>query len=84
MDKIQENIENFEKRLAEAKKKGDVAAEGRAYGNLGNLYFSIGDFAKALEMQTTRLEIAQQLKDVPAEGRAYCNLVRCRTLVACN
>ena len=39
----------IEKHLKIAIEIGDRAGEGRAYGNLGNAYFSLGDFRKAIE-----------------------------------
>ena len=32
-----------------AKEAGDRAGEGKAYGNLGNAYRSLGKFSKAIE-----------------------------------
>ena len=40
-------ISYHERHLQIVKKVGDKPGEGRAYGNFGNAYFSIGDFHKA-------------------------------------
>ena len=53
---------------------GDRAGEGRAYGNLGNAYFSLGDFRKAIEYHEKDLKIAIEIGDRAGEGRAYGNL----------
>jgi tetratricopeptide (TPR) repeat protein len=35
---------------------GDQAGKGRAYGNLGNAYKSLGDFSEAMEYHTENLD----------------------------
>ena len=47
---------------------GDRAGEGRAYGNLGNAYDSLGDFAKAFEHHTQDLVIAKEAGDRVGPG----------------
>ena len=37
---------------------GDLDGEGRAYGNLGNAYQSLGDYQKAIEYHEKHLRIA--------------------------
>ena len=39
----------MKKTLKTAKEIGDKAGEGGAYGNLGNAYWSLGDFRKAIK-----------------------------------
>ena len=56
------------------KRWGDKAGEGRAYGNLGNAYQSLGDFRKAIQYHELRLQIAKEVGDKAGEGRAYGNL----------
>ena len=53
---------------------GDKAGEGRAYGNLGIAYRSLGDFHKAIEYHECDLQIAKEVGDKAGEGRAYGNL----------
>ena len=56
------------------KEVGDKAGEGGAYGNLGIVYSSLGDFRKAIEHHQLRLGIAKEVQDRAGEGRAYGNL----------
>ena len=57
-----------------AKEIGDWAGEGKAYGNFGNAYLSLGDYQKAIEYHEKRLKIAKEVVDRAGEGRAYGNL----------
>ena len=57
-----------------AKEIGDRAGEGRAYGNLGNTYQSLGDYQKAIEYHEKRLKVAKEIGDRAGEGRAYGNI----------
>ena len=52
----------------------DQAGEGRAYGNLGNAYVSLGDFRKALDYHEKHLKIAIEFGDRAGEGRSYGSL----------
>ena len=45
-----------------------------AYGNLGNAYFSLGDFKKAIEYHNLHLKISEEVGDKHGEGNAYSNL----------
>ena len=51
-----------------AKEIGDRAGEGRAYGNLGNAYDSLGDYQKAIEYHEKHLKIAKEIGDRAGEG----------------
>ena len=44
------------------------------YGNLGNAYYSLGQFHKAIEYHSKHLAIAIKVGDRAGEGRAYANL----------
>ncbi len=48
--------------------------EGRALGNLGNAYRSLGDYAKAIEYSQQSLAIAREIQDRLGEGNALGNL----------
>ena len=54
--------------------KGDRAEEGNAYRDLDNVYFSLGDFRKAIEYHEKRLKIAIEMGDRAGEGGAYGDL----------
>ncbi|XP_044183620.1 tetratricopeptide repeat protein 28-like, partial [Acropora millepora] len=70
----QKAIEHHEKDLKIAKEIGDRAGEGRAYGNLGKAYQSLGDYQKAIEYHEKDLKIAKEIGDRAGEGRVYGNL----------
>ena len=67
-------IEYHERYLKIAKEISDRAGEGRAYGDLGNAYWSLGKYQKALEYHQKDLKIAKEISDRAREGRAYGNL----------
>ena len=48
----------------------DLSGEGRAYGNIGIAYFSLGDFQKAIEYREKGLKVAKEIGDTVEEGRA--------------
>ncbi|CAM0117211.1 hypothetical protein RSOCI_02565 [Rhabdochlamydiaceae symbiont of Dictyostelium giganteum] len=48
--------------------------EGKAYGNLGNAYNSLGETRKAIDFHEKHLKIALELQDKSGEGSAYNNL----------
>ncbi len=56
------------------KEVGDRAGEGQVYANLGNAYYSQGDYAKAIKYHTQDLAIAKEVGDRAGEGKAYGNL----------
>ncbi|KAK2120669.1 hypothetical protein P7K49_002055 [Saguinus oedipus] len=76
--------------LSLVKELGDRAAQGRAYGNLGNTHYLLGNFTEAttfhkeapgllrdrlaLDLSPQRLAIAKEFGDKAAERRAYSNL----------
>ena len=47
---------------------------GRSVVNLGNTYYWMGDFDKAIKYHTQHLAIAKEVRDLKGEGRAYGNL----------
>uniref|UniRef100_A0A3B5BGD6 G-protein-signaling modulator 1-like n=1 Tax=Stegastes partitus TaxID=144197 RepID=A0A3B5BGD6_9TELE len=60
--------------LCLVKELGDRAAQGRAYGNLGNTHYLLGNFVEAIKFHRQRLSIAKEFGDKAAERRAYSNL----------
>ena len=52
----------------------DRRGEGRALGNLGIAYLSLGDYAKAIEYAQQQLAIAREIKNRQSEGKALGNL----------
>ena len=53
---------------------GDRAEEGKAYGNLGIAYHTLGDFQKAIEYHERNLKLSKEVGDKAGEGIAYGNL----------
>ncbi|CAL8306330.1 unnamed protein product [Lota lota] len=64
----------YEANLSLVQEMGDRAAQGRTYGNLGNTYYLLGDFEKAVAAHEKRLLIAKEFGDKSAERRGHCNL----------
>uniref|UniRef100_A0A3B3RT93 G protein signaling modulator 1 n=1 Tax=Paramormyrops kingsleyae TaxID=1676925 RepID=A0A3B3RT93_9TELE len=64
----------YEMNLSLVKELGDRAAQGRAYGNLGNTHYLLGNFVEAIKFHRERLSIAKEFGDKAAERRAYSNL----------
>ncbi|XP_028588439.2 G-protein-signaling modulator 2 isoform X4 [Podarcis muralis] len=64
----------YEENLTLVTELGDRAAQGRAYGNLGNTHYLLGNFRSAVTAHEQRLLIAKEFGDRAAERRAYSNL----------
>ncbi|XP_042193400.1 G-protein-signaling modulator 1 isoform X2 [Callorhinchus milii] len=73
-DTLQKATEYYEMNLAIVKEMGDRAAQGRAYGNLGNTHYLLGNYLDAIGFHKERLSIAKEFGDRAAERRAYSNL----------
>ncbi|XP_070811630.1 G-protein-signaling modulator 1 [Pituophis catenifer annectens] len=71
---LQKASEFYKKNLSLVKELADRAAQGRAYGNLGNAHYLMGNFSKAIVFHKQRLNIAKEFGDRAAERRAYSNL----------
>lgn len=56
---------------------GDMAAQGRSCGNLGNTYYLLGNFEEAIIYHKKRLDIAKFYADKAAERRAHNNMGNC-------
>ena len=57
-----------------AQKIGDRRGEALCINALGNVYFHVGDYAKALEMYLRYLELKDKLKERKGVAVAYFNL----------
>ena len=79
----QKAIDYHEKHLKIAKEIGDLAAQGGAYGNLGNTYQSLGDYEKAIEYHEKHLKIAKEIAHQAEEGEAYGNLANAFQSMGC-
>ena len=64
-------IDHHLQRLSIAKEMGDRAGQGRAYSNLGNAYYSLSDFQRAIEYHEKDLTIAKDVSDRAGEEGAY-------------
>ncbi|KAI9524654.1 G-protein-signaling modulator 1 [Dissostichus eleginoides] len=73
-DTLQKATGFYEMNLCLVKELGDRAAQGRAYGNLGNTHYLLGNFVEAIKFHRQRLSIAKEFGDKAAERRAYSNL----------
>ncbi|CAL9682054.1 unnamed protein product [Knipowitschia caucasica] len=71
---LQKATDYYEMNLALVTEVGDRAAQGRAYGNLGNTQYLLGNFVEAIKFHRQRLSIAKEFGDKAAERRAYSNL----------
>lgn len=71
---LQRAIEYYEANLKVVTKLNDHVAMGRAYGNLGNTHYLLGNFESAVASHKKRLELAKQTNDKSAERRAHLNL----------
>ncbi|KAJ8285650.1 hypothetical protein GJAV_G00029350 [Gymnothorax javanicus] len=74
IDTLQRATEFYELNLSLVKELGDRAAQGRAFGNLGNTHYLLGNFVEAIKFHRERLSIAKEFGDKAAERRAYSNL----------
>uniref|UniRef100_A0A672RKS9 G-protein-signaling modulator 1-like n=1 Tax=Sinocyclocheilus grahami TaxID=75366 RepID=A0A672RKS9_SINGR len=73
-DTLQRATSFYEMNLSLVKELGDRAAQGRAFGNLGNTHYLLGNFVEAIKFHRERLSIAKEFGDKAAERRAYSNL----------
>ena len=68
------SLQTLEKCVIISIEKGDRTEEGDAYRELGNVYFSLGDFRKAIGYHGKHLKIAIEIGDRAREGTGYGNL----------
>ncbi|KAM9000312.1 LOW QUALITY PROTEIN: G-protein-signaling modulator 2 [Sarcophilus harrisii] len=71
---LQKAADYYEENLSIVTALGDRAAQGRAFGNLGNTHYLLGNFRDAVVSHEQRLLIAKEFGDKAAERRAYSNL----------
>ncbi|XP_005050539.1 PREDICTED: G-protein-signaling modulator 2 isoform X2 [Ficedula albicollis] len=71
---LQKAAKYYEENLSIVTELGDRAAQGRAFGNLGNTHYLLGNFRSAVLAHEQRLLIAKEFGDRSAERRAYSNL----------
>ncbi|XP_078721566.1 G-protein-signaling modulator 2-like isoform X2 [Lampetra fluviatilis] len=71
---LEQAVNHYQANLALVRELGDRAAQGRAFGNLGNTYYLLGCFSQAVACHQERLAIAREFGDKGAERRAYSNL----------
>ena len=57
-----------------SKRKFDRDGEGACYGNLGNVFHSLGEYVKAKEYYEKALAISMEIGDRAKEGTWYGNL----------
>ena len=67
-------LESHEKQLSIAQEVKDKAAEGRAYGNIGDDYFHLWDFRSAIDYYNLQLRHAKEVGDKAEEEDSYRNL----------
>lgn len=67
-------VQYYEENMSLMIEIGDRAAQGRACGNLGNVHYLLGNFARANHFHQERLKIAREFGDKAAERRAHSNL----------
>uniref|UniRef100_A0A671VAN6 G protein signaling modulator 1b n=1 Tax=Sparus aurata TaxID=8175 RepID=A0A671VAN6_SPAAU len=71
-------LELKEMNLCLVKELGDRAAQGRAYGNLGNTHYLLGNFVEAIKKT---LQLSRQLRDQVMEAQACYSLGNTYTLL---
>ena len=59
-----------------AEELGDKGGVGTAHGNMGNAYYSIGRYQKAIDCHRIALEIAEELGDRSGIGRGHGNFIK--------
>ena len=74
LKKALEIVNEQQKSPNKSPKPGEKDEEGRAQENMGNGYYSIGQYPNAIECYTKHLRIAEELRDNGGVGRAHANL----------
>ena len=71
---FREALASWERALELYRAAGNRAEEGRALGNLGNVYNSLGQYERAIAFHEQHLAILREIGDRAGEGRALGNL----------
>jgi tetratricopeptide (TPR) repeat protein len=71
---LEQATRHYEANLKLVRERNDYAAMGRTVGNLGNTYYLLGNYKKAIKYHEERLSIAASLNDYGAKRRALSNL----------
>ncbi|MFM7791819.1 MAG: tetratricopeptide repeat protein, partial [Microcystis panniformis] len=67
-------IEFHQQSLAITREIGDRGSEATSYGNLGNVYDSLGEYQKAIEFYQQSLAITREIGDRGGEAVSWFNL----------
>lgn len=71
---FEEAAKYFEENVEILRELRDRHGLGRTFGNLGNTYYVLGHFTKAIRCHEERLLLSKEFGDVLSERRAYTNL----------
>lgn len=71
---LEQAVKYYEQNLELVSQLNDYSSMGRAFGNLGNTHYLLGNFELAVENHTKRLELAKKTNEKSAQRRAYLNL----------
>ncbi len=64
----------YQQSLAIKREIGDRGGEASSYGNLGTVYYSLGEYQKAIEFYQQSLAITREIGDRGGEASSYNNL----------
>ncbi|KAG7250136.1 hypothetical protein CRUP_011107 [Coryphaenoides rupestris] len=67
-------LELHKSHLSLAQELGDYAAQGRAYGNMGNAYNALGLHDQAVRYHRQELQISLEVNDRPSQASTHANL----------
>ncbi|BAY16143.1 TPR repeat-containing protein [Anabaenopsis circularis NIES-21] len=74
ISQIEAALKSWKQALVIYREIKDLKGEGKALGNLGVAYQTLGDYVKAIEYQQQHLVIAREIKDSKGEGQSLGNL----------
>ena len=70
----QRAMEYTNKGLIIAKEVGDRAGQGQGYGNLGDIYLTLGEYQRAIEYTNKCIIICREVGNRAGQGQGYCTL----------